>query len=460
MVVMVLPFRWPKCYRTFDMKPSAPRTPRAEQLAITLWTKIRMDWGFASDAIAQAFRKDRSLASSERRFVSETLYGMIRQARRIDFALERAGAKTGPGPERERARLFAYLVLAGELDAEQAAKVLPGIDFARVAAVDDAIAKERGAERRLGLGQSLPDWLARRLLAQFGAEAQAVATGLSARAPLTLRANRLKTTREALAERLAAEDRLVAHPTRFAPDGLVMESRTNVFGLRAFHDGWFEAQDEASQLVAEVCAPAGAGLVVDACAGAGGKSLALGALMRGKGRLVALDVDDKKLEELRRRARRAGLTNVRAVRVAPTGGFPDEVENLAGKAERVLVDAPCTGLGALRRNPEARWRIDEADLAAFPARQLAIARRAAALCAPEGLLIYATCSIMTEENQAVAARLGAALPEFSPVPIAEILGPERAAALAPGDGLALATRPDRHDTDGFFAQVFRRSARK
>jgi 16S rRNA (cytosine967-C5)-methyltransferase len=421
-----------------------------ERLILELWQRTRMDWGYASDRVAEAFRRRRGLSSQERRRVAETLYGMIRMARRVDFALEGAGSLPA-GEERERARYLAYRVLGGELSVEEAARALPRVDFAAVAAVDERVARERDPVRRLGLGRSLPDWLARRLLDEYGAEADALAGALNARAPLTVRA---RDDREALAKRLAAEG-IETRPTRFAASGLVLETRVNAFGLAAFREGLFEVQDEASQLVAELTAPPPRGLVVDACAGAGGKTLALGALLGNKGRLVALDVDERKLGELKRRARRAGLTNVQPIVVSEDQAYPDEVLRLAGRAERVLVDAPCSGLGALRRNPEARWRLGEDDLQRLPRLQEAIARRAATLVAPGGRLIYATCTILRAENEEVVARL-CDKEGLEVVRPAEIWSTARAAPLVDGSGRFLKTLPHRHDTDGFFAAVLRR----
>jgi 16S rRNA (cytosine967-C5)-methyltransferase len=422
---------------------------RARDLVLELWTRTRIDWGFASERIAEAFRRERGLGSSERRQVAETLYGMIRQARRIDFALD--GFRVG-GPQRELARWLAWRVLEGELAPAAARAELPG-DWDAVARVDERIARERDPVRRLGLARSLPDWLARRFIDEYGEEADGLAAALNRRAPLTARVNTLKTTREALAARLAA-DGVTTHPTRFASAGLVLDTRVNLFGLAAFKEGLLEAQDEASQLVAELCAPPPKGLVVDACAGAGGKTLALGALLGSRGRLVALDVDARKLDELRRRARRAGLTNARAVVVEEDGGWPDEIAALAGRADRVLVDAPCSGIGALRRNPEARWRLGEEDLRRLPAQQRKIAKRAQTLVAPGGRLIYATCTLLRAENEDVVAALAG--PGWEVVRAAEIWGTERALAVSDVTGTVLKLRPDRHDTDGFFAAVLRR----
>jgi 16S rRNA (cytosine967-C5)-methyltransferase len=427
---------------------------KRDDLVLELWTKTRIDWGFASARIAEAFRREKRLGSAERRAVAETVYGMIRLVRRVDFALEALGKAKLAGDTRERARLYAYRVLVGELAPAEAAAEMAG-DWAAVAAVDERIARERDPVRRLGLSRSLPDWLARRLLEEHGEEADALAAALNQRAPLTVRANTVKIAREALAARLRDEG-VASHPTRWASSGLVLDTRVNVYGLPAFREGLFEAQDEASQLVAELVAPPPKGLVVDACAGAGGKTLALAALLANRGRVVAMDVDARKLDELRRRARRAGVANVRAVAVA-TDAWPDEIEALRDRADRVLVDVPCSGLGALRRNPEARWRLAEEDLARLAREQEAIARHALELVAPGGRLIYATCTVLRQENEDQVERiLGAAGPGWEPVRAAEIWGKQRALPLCDATGTYLKTLPHRHDSDGFFAAVLRR----
>jgi 16S rRNA (cytosine967-C5)-methyltransferase len=427
-------------------------------LVLELWSKTRIDWGFATDRVSEMFRRHKELHSAERREVSETLYGMIRQARRLDFALDTAHANLPPGPKRELARYLAYKLLAGELQVDEAAAELPGVNWLMVASVDERARKAPTAEQRLALLQSLPDWLARRFVAQFGeVEATALAAALNERAPLTVRANRLKTTREALAEKLTAEG-ITTRPTPHAADGLILDTRVNAFGLAAFQEGLFEVQDEASQLVAEVTAPPPRGLVIDACAGAGGKTLALGALMGARGRLLALDVAERKLEELRRRARRAGLHSVRALATDDDAWPPDVLAHL-GRCDRVLIDAPCSGIGSLRRNPEARWRLGEAELGRLPAQQERLLRRAAPLVAPGGRLVYATCTVLREENEAVVERFLAAEKGFEPVNVIEILGRERGAAIAQGGvGPFMATLPHVHGTDGFFCAVLRKRA--
>jgi 16S rRNA (cytosine967-C5)-methyltransferase len=423
---------------------------KARDLVLSLWTRTRIDWEFASGRIAETFRKEKSLAARDRRWVAETLYGMIRFARKIDFALE--GHRLG-GDQREQARLLAFELLEKEIDVEAAGKAMAGVDWAKVAAVEERIDKERDPVERLGLMHSLPEWLARVFLDEMGPHADAVAAALNKRAPLTLRVNTLLATREAVLARLA-EAGITAHPTKYAAAGIILDTRVNVFGTEVFKEGLVEVQDEASQLVCELVAPPPKSIVVDACAGAGGKTLALGALAGGKGRLVALDVEERKLEELRRRARRAKLTNVQAVHITETGGYPDEIEALRGRADRVLVDVPCSGLGALRRNPEARWRLSPEDLERLPREQESIARRAAQLVAEGGRLIYATCTILRRENEGVVERLGDL--GFVPMRAAEIWSTDRAMPISDVTATFLKTRPDLHDTDGFFAAVLRR----
>ncbi len=425
-------------------------------LLLELWQRTRLDWSFVSDRLSVTFRRDRSLGSSERRFVAETLYGMVRHLRRIDAALA-AGVRRGASRPRDEHRLLAYLVLEAGLDPADAARAVPELDWSAVRAIDPKIAAERKPAARIALACSLPDWLAARLVADWGDAAEALAHGLNERAPMTVRANTLRTTRDALAALLAAQ-RLTTTAGRWSSTALTVDTRINLFGLEAFQRGELEAQDEGSQLLAELVDPPPRGTTVDFCAGAGGKTLALAALMGGRGRLLASDIDGGKLEELRRRARRAGVSNAQAVTIEADAQavLPSPLAEALGKADRVLVDAPCSGIGALRRNPEARWRLTEAELAGFAVRQQAIAQRAAELLAPGGRLVYATCTVLRVENAAVVDAICAARPGLTVVPLAEVLG-ERAAALQGRDGRFLELTPDRHGTDGFFGAVLQRA---
>jgi 16S rRNA (cytosine967-C5)-methyltransferase len=257
----------------------------------------------------------------------------------------------------------------------------------------------------------------------------------------------LKNTREELLATLRAEGSRV-EPTRLSPWGVIFTGRTNVFALRAFKAGLFEVQDEGSQLIALACEARPGQVVVDACAGAGGKTLALASEMHNKGRLVACDRDGRRLDELRPRARRNGVHNWEA-RAVPESSDA-RIADLAGQADVVLVDAPCSGLGALRRNPDARWRLDESEVDSFPPRQKQILERYARLVKPEGRLVYATCSINRRENQDVRAAFLDAHPEFEP---AQALP----ASLGLGNAADQQLLPHRHGTDGFYIAVMHKS---
>ena len=445
----------PDLDRSFDRKLAAAIADggRLRALVLELWQRTRMDWGFVTDRLAIAFRKESWVGAHDRRFVSETLYGLVRNLRRVDLALERA--RKVKKPPRDLERLIALLVLDQLLPIERAAKLEPRLDWAAVAQVDDAIARERKVTTRLALACSLPDWLAARLVAQWGDRAEPLARALNERAPMTIRANLGLGDRSALADELTRAG-LATTPGKWCDTALVIDSRTNVFALDAFTRGAFEVQDEGSQLLADLALAglsARPALVVDYCAGAGGKTLAIAARMANHGRIVSTDIDGKKLDELRRRARRAGLSIAQAIAI-DGGRWPRELDGLRAKADVVFVDAPCSGIGALRRNPEARWRLREADLDTFAARQREIVKTAAQLCRPGGRIVYATCTLLAVENQDVVAATLADDPDLASVPLSAVLGEARAREL--GDGDAFTVAPDRHGTDGFFAHVLTR----
>jgi 16S rRNA (cytosine967-C5)-methyltransferase len=432
--------------------PASRLTGGARALTLEIAAEARAEWGFASDLIARAFRAHRELSSSDRRLCSETVYGLIRMDRRLGAILEELTSVTALAPHaRDELKLLVYEARSGipveALAAETKRLGREPIDLSGALGDEAGLSGRRGMERE-AVRLSYPTWMLEMFVEDHGHdEALALAEAMNRRAPLAIRANTARGTREALVGRLA-DEQVVARPTALALAGLVCETRMNAFALTAFRDGLFEVMDEGSQLVADLVAPPPGGRVVDACAGAGGKTLAIGAALGGKGRMLALDTDGKKLEELRRRARRAGLTNVEA---RPVGEGPLDVK---GQFDRVLVDAPCSGLGTLRRNPEARWRLTRGTVESFPARQVALLVTYAPLVAVGGRLIYATCTVARSENDLVIERFLAERDDFVPVPVKEIWGRERAEKL--GDGMTLRLSPNRHDTDGFFAAVLRR----
>lgn len=437
-------------------------SPRARSLVLEIAAEARAEWGFATDLLARAFRQERQLGSGERRQVAETVYGLLRWERLLEaivnelLAAPRGQLRPVSETARQELKLVVYELRSGVPAAALGgeARRLAGRDpdLARAVAAEAGLGSRSGLDRE-ALRLSYPTWLYQRFVASVGEPAAAeLASAMNARAPMCVRVNTVKTTREALVARLA-EEGVTAQPTPLSPVGLVFETRVNAFGLTAFREGLFEVMDEGSQLVAEAVAPPPRGRVVDACAGAGGKTLALAALLGNQGRVLALDANGKKLEELRRRARRAGLSSVTA-REVKGAELPGEAK--LGGWDRVLVDAPCSGLGTLRRNPEARWRLSAKAVDAYPADQLALLITYAPLVAPGGRLVYATCSVLREENDGVVERFLHERQDFTVMPLKEIWGKERAAKL--GDETSLRLLPQVHDTDGFFAAVLRRTA--
>jgi 16S rRNA (cytosine967-C5)-methyltransferase len=301
------------------------------------------------------------------------------------------------------------------------------------------------------IAADLPDWLWERLGAVYGGERrQALSRALLVPAPFDLRVNAMKAAREEALTALTAEG-LAVTPTRYAPLGLRVNGRPLLAKHPWLDDGRLEVQDEGSQLIAHIVAPKRNELVVDFCAGAGGKTLALGALMRSQGRLYAFDVIDRRLANMKPRLARSGLSNVHPELIAHERDT--RIKRLSGKADRVLVDAPCTGFGTLRRNPDLKWRHTESALGELTAKQTSILDAAATLVKPGGRLVYATCSLLPEENEAIVEHFLARHADFLEGDAAA----ELARAGIPLDtGPRLKVAPDTHGCDGFFAAVLER----
>ena len=298
---------------------------------------------------------------------------------------------------------------------------------------------------------NLPKWLLEKLVAQFGEqEALELAAVLNTPAPLDLRVNSIKAERDDVIAKLA-EAPILAEPTPYSPLGLRVLKKPNLQSLPLFKDGAIEVQDEGSQVLAQIVAARRGEMVVDFCAGAGGKTLALGATMRNTGRLYAFDVSEKRLSKLKPRLARSGLSNVHPVLIAHERDA--KIKRLAGKIDRVLVDAPCSGLGTLRRNPDVKWRQPESAVAEMQEKQAAILDGAARLLKGGGRLVYATCSLLNEENDFIVEQFLASHPDFELVPMNKVLA-EQKIDLEMGDYLKLL--PHKHQTDGFFAAVLER----
>ncbi|KAB2844439.1 MAG: RsmB/NOP family class I SAM-dependent RNA methyltransferase [Burkholderiales bacterium] len=297
----------------------------------------------------------------------------------------------------------------------------------------------------------LPDWLYERLAAQWGAT-RALDFGRSVQqaAALDLRVNTERSSRDELQAALIASG-IACAPTPYSPLGLRLVGKPALQNHALFRVGHFEVQDEGSQLIGLLVQPTRRHLVVDLCAGAGGKTLALAAAMRGQGQIYACDLVERRLRSLRERLTRSGLSNVQPWQI--DGETDPKLARLAGKADRVLVDAPCSGFGTLRRNPDLKWRHGEQAITELVAKQKRILGAAAALVKPGGRLIYATCSILEEENEQQVEVFLRDRPDFRPLSAAVIL----AAAKLPLDtGPYLRLLPEIHACDGFFAAVLER----
>jgi len=387
------------------------------------------------------FREHRGLGSRDRALIADTVYSVLRRRRLLE-------AVTPSASPRELA--LASLVKLQGVGIGALESVLKGEERAWLAAL-----KARDLEALpFEIRADLPDWVIERLRKRLADdEILALARSLQHAAPLDLRVNTIKAPREAVLERLEA-DGTPGMATRFSPIGVRIREKVALNRHPMFLDGAVEVQDEGSQILGLLVEPKRSDMVVDFCAGAGGKTLQLGAAMGSRGRLYAYDVSDKRLANLAPRLRRSGLSNVHPQRIA--GENDAKVKRLRGKVDRVLVDAPCTGLGTLRRNPDLKTRQTEAGIAELTAKQFAILEAAAALLKPGGRLVYGTCSLLEEENEAIVERFLAAHPDFSLLDCAEVL--KRQGIEIPGCERYLRLLPHVHDTDGFFAAVMQRAA--
>jgi len=396
----------------------------------------------ADNVVSFFLRQRRELGPRERHTLAETAYAVLR--RRL---LYQHLAQTGSGPMDRRLAIVGWMGDAAFLRAALEAHEQKWL--AQVQAVDRSTLAPK-------LRHNLPDWIAQPLQAQLGdAGFWALVASLDAVAPLDLRVNLMKTKREAAQLALAAAG-IEAAVTPYSPWGLRVQGRPALQKLPLFARGEVEVQDEGSQLLALLTDAKRGEMVVDFCAGAGGKTLALGASMRNTGRLYAFDVAGHRLEALKPRLARSGLSNVYPVQI--THERDERIKRLAGKIDRVLVDAPCSGLGTLRRNPDLKWRQSPKAVQELNLKQTAILTGAARLLKPGGRLVYATCSLLASENESVCAAFGEAHPAFAPVPVDGILTDLKvadAASLVVAGNLRL--WPHLHATDGFFAAVWQKS---
>jgi 16S rRNA (cytosine967-C5)-methyltransferase len=409
-----------------------------------------LDFDAPADAKMSAFfRNNRDLGNKERAFIAESVYGVIRRLRYLSTIT--ANAEDDPDDARK-------LILAWLLRVQ-------GRSLRDLDAMLNEQQKEWAISIKAKSTEDLPlavqadvrDWLWDKLVKQYGEEqALIICRSMFEQASLDLRVNTIKGTHEEVLAKMLAENinnEQVMSAMPYSPIGIRLPNRLGISKHVLFTEGKIEVQDEGSQILSYLVAPKRGQMVADLCAGAGGKTLALGALMRNTGRLYAFDVSEKRLHNLGKRLKRSGLSNLHAQVINNENDL--KLKRLNSKFDRVLVDAPCSGLGTLRRNPDLKWRQTEQDVLELNIKQSNILARAAKLTKAGGRLIYATCSLLMEENEAIAEAFLASHPNFILVPANQVLAQQQ---IKLDTGKYLNLLPHLHGTDGFFAAVFERKA--
>ncbi|MBK8011813.1 MAG: RsmB/NOP family class I SAM-dependent RNA methyltransferase [Deltaproteobacteria bacterium] len=437
-----------------DAQPTGSQArPRGRTDDRVLEAFAHIESGIPADrAVRTVFARAKDLGSKERALVSGTVFGMVRHRRQLDDLLERAAKADRKrlalleAPLRNRLRHLAYLAMAEGADA-QTLRTRDPRAFDRIAGLFERLASgrlaqpHRSPEEDLAVTTSLPDWLVRRLIDASGLQrATDIAKALLERAPVTLRVNRLRMDRATAQAEIKTAHGIESLPTTTSPDGLILPKSVDLAAWPLYQSGAVELMDEGSQLIALATEVRAGEHVLDACAGAGGKALALGAMMNNEGRLVALDPERQHLEKATKRAERAGLTCL----TTQCGDLMTLDGAFIAQFDCVLVDAPCTGTGTLRRSPDIKWRLKEEDVSTFASLQVRLLAAASRAVKPGGRLVYATCSVLREENEAVVEALLSTDSTLSAHPTSRAEG-THSSRIGPG--------PTDRDPDGFFVSV-------
>ena len=397
----------------------------------------------ADAVVSRFFRDNRGLGPRERATLAETVYTVLRKKLLFDHM-----APSGSGPKERRLAILGFYGPRDFLNGALTDQERNWLDQCDSVKPDDLMERHR---------HNLPEWLVKPLKDQLGTGFWPLVESLAQSAPLDLRVNALKDKRAEVQKELAKIG-LKASATPYSPWGLRIDGKPALTKLDVFARGAIEVQDEGSQLLALLLDAKRGEMVVDFCAGAGGKTLAIGATMRNTGRLYAFDVSAHRLDALKPRLARSGLSNVHPAAIAHERD--DRVKRLAGKIDRVLVDAPCSGLGTLRRNPDLKWRQSPKSVEELVAKQTAILASASRLLKSGGRLVYATCSLLPQENEAIAEAFAAAHPDFEMLDagaVLEQLKVDGAKSLCSGGATGsgyLRLWPHLHHTDGFFAAIW------
>jgi 16S rRNA (cytosine967-C5)-methyltransferase len=418
--------------------------PKALLDACSELVRLTLRFDHPADAVvSRFFRDNRSLGPRERATLAETVYTVLRKKLLFDQL-----SPSGSGPKERRMAILGFHGPREFLKSALTEQEKRWLDDCDSIKPEDLLDRHR---------HNLPEWLVQPLKDQLGSRFMALAESLNQPAPLDLRVNAVTDKRADVHQELKLAG-IASQPTPFSPWGLRLDSKPPLTQLDAFARGAVEVQDEGSQLLALLLDAKRGEMVVDFCAGAGGKTLAIGACMRNTGRLYAFDTSAHRLDALKPRLARSKLSNVHPAVIAHERD--DRIKRLAGKIDRVLVDAPCSGLGTLRRNPDLKWRQSPQSVQEMTVKQAAILQSASRLLKPGGRLEYATCSLLPQENEQIAQAFTQANKEFSPLAAAEILSNLKVAGASElcsggeGGGDYLRLWPHRHRTDGFFAAIW------
>lgn len=390
----------------------------------------------ADSILRHFFRDNPKLGVNDRAFIAETVFGILRHR----FFLERVIDIATP-----RSLLLGYLAKFHGMNLRELTPLATEAEAKWIAQLKAA----RVESQPLAVQAEFPDWLAEKLLGCME-EREILDLGRSMQepAPLDLRVNAFLANREEVLA-LLKSDGVEGEATPYSPVGIRLSGKPGINRNELFTTGKVEVQDESSQLLGYLLAPRRRDMVVDFCAGAGGKSLMLGAFMRSQGRIYAFDTSEKRLSNLKPRLKRSGLSNLHPQLIVNENDL--KVKRLAGKIDRVLVDAPCSGLGTLRRNPDLKWRQSPHSIEELKRKQAAILSSAANLLKPGGRLVYATCSFLPEENQEIVENFLAAHPRFALLNCADLLAQQK---IPLDTGVFMQLSPQLHQTDGFFAAAF------
>jgi 16S rRNA (cytosine967-C5)-methyltransferase len=418
--------------------------PKALLEACSELVRLTLKFDHPADAtVSRFFRDHRGLGPRERATMAETVYTVLRKKLLFDHL-----APSGSGPKERRLAILGFYGPGDFLRSALTDQEKNWLDQCEKVQPDDLMERHR---------HNLPEWLVQPLKDQLGEEFWPLVGSLNLGAGLDLRVNDFKAKRADVQKELAKAG-IKAVPTPFSPWGLRIAGKPALNKNEAFLKGEFEVQDEGSQLLAMLVDAKRGEMVVDFCAGAGGKTLAIGASMRSTGRLYAFDTSAHRLDSFKPRMARSGLSNVHPAAIAHERD--ERVKRLSGKIDRVLVDAPCTGMGTLRRNPDLKWRQNLQSVEEMAVKQAAILQSASRLVKSGGRLVYATCSVLPQENESIASAFSLANPDFEPLDVGEVLSGLKVADAASlchgGDNNLLYLRlwPHRHHTDGFFAAVW------